>query len=279
MMPQANADGLWLVIPTYNEAENIVPLLSAILQTLPDAHLLVVDDASPDGTAERVAAMQRHFERVHLLRRSGKLGYATAIVTGLEFALRQGATIAGHMDADFSHDPQRLPAMLKVLRQGADIAIGSRYVTDGGVVGWSLFRRILSRGANFLVRAVLNLPVKDSTSGFRLYHREALQRLALHRLRVEGYGFLFLSTALAVWNGLKVVEVPIVFVDRRRGKSKLSRRIIAEATLALVKVWLWRQTGRWWGKPLWVERDERRWTGDGQWDEEQGTQEREGGKG
>jgi len=101
MMPQANADGLWLVIPTYNEAENIVPLLSAILQTLPKAHLLVVDDASPDGTAERVAAMQRHFERVHLLRRTGKLGYATAIVTGLEFALRQGATIVGHMDADF----------------------------------------------------------------------------------------------------------------------------------------------------------------------------------
>ncbi|MFA0765090.1 MAG: hypothetical protein BDTLLHRC_000043, partial [Candidatus Fervidibacter sp.] len=179
MMPQANADGLWLVIPTYNEAENIVPLLSAILQTLPDAHLLVVDDASPDGTAERVAAMQRHFERVHLLRRSGKLGYATAIVTGLEFALRQGATIVGHMDADFSHDPKSLPALLHALRRGADIAIGSRYVTDGGVVGWSLFRRILSRGANFLVRAVLNLPVKDSTSGFRLYRREALQRLAL----------------------------------------------------------------------------------------------------
>jgi dolichol-phosphate mannosyltransferase len=176
-------------------------------------------------------------------------------VAGLDFALRRGATIVGHMDADFSHDPQRLPAMLKVLRQGADIAIGSRYVTDGGVVGWSLFRRILSRGANFLVRAVLNLPVKDSTSGFRLYRKDALQRLALHRLRVEGYGFLFLSTALAVWNGLKVVEVPIVFVDRRRGKSKLSRRIIAEATLALVKVWLWRQTGRWWGKPLWVERE------------------------
>lgn len=278
MMPKGSTEGLWLVIPTYNEAENIVPLLSVISQTLPDACILVVDDASPDGTAEQVTAMQRSCERVHLLRRPSKLGYATAIVTGLEFALRQGATIVGHMDADFSHDPKSLPVLLHALRRGADIAIGSRYVAGGGVVGWSLFRRVLSLGANFLVRAVLNLPVKDSTSGFRLYRKDALQRLALHRLRVEGYGFLFLSTALAVWSGLKVVEVPIVFMDRRRGKSKLSRRIIAEATLALAKVWLWRQTGRWWGKPLWVERDEGRGTGDGQWDEEQGTQEREGGR-
>lgn len=253
MMPKRNAEGLWLVIPTYNESENIVPLLSAISQTLPDVYILVVDDASPDGTAERVTTMQRSCERVHLLRRPRKLGYASAVVTGLEFALRRGATIVGHMDADFSHDPQRLPALLEALGGGADIALGSRYVEGGGIVGWSLFRRVLSRSANFLVRTVLNLPVRDSTSGFRLYRRDALQRLALHRLRVEGYGFLFLSTALAVWNGLKVVEVPIVFVDRRRGKSKLSRHIIAEAALALAKVWLWRQTGRWWGKPLWVE--------------------------
>lgn len=242
----------WLVIPTYNEADNIAPLLAALRAVAPDAHLLVVDDASPDGTADRVAALMARDDRVHLLRRPGKLGYASAIVTGLRWALERGAIVVGHMDADFSHDPRYLPALLDAVRQGADLAVGSRYVAGGGVVGWSLHRRWLSRCANALVRWLLRVPVRDSTSGFRLYQRAALQRLRIDRLRVEGYGFLFLSTALAVWHGLRVVEVPIMFADRRRGKSKLSRHIIAEAAWALVKVWCWRHTGRWLGRPLWA---------------------------
>ncbi len=241
---------MWLVVPTYNEAENIRTLVPAILSAVPDAHVVVVDDNSPDGTAEIVAEMQRAKPQVHLLRRPGKLGYASAIVSGLQYALAQGAQRLGHMDADFSHDPQRLTAMLNALGEGADIVIGSRYVAGGGVEGWSLFRQVLSRGANWLARTLLRLPVRDCTSGFRLYRRDALTKLALERLQVEGYGFLYLSTALAVWQNLRVVEVPILFVDRRHGKSKLSRRIVAEAALALVKVFLWRHTGRWIGKPL-----------------------------
>ncbi len=241
---------VWITVPTYNEAENIHALLSSVFQFLPEAHVVVVDDNSPDGTADIVAGWQRTNPQVHLLRRQGKLGYASAVVAGLQYALSHGAEWLGHMDADFSHDPQRLPALWQAVKEGADLAIGSRYVSGGGVQGWSLFRQVLSRGANGLVRTTLGLPVRDCTSGFRMYRRHALEKLSLQRLRVEGYGFLYLSTALAVWNGLRIVEVPILFVDRRHGKSKLSRRIIAEAAIALGKVFIWRHTGRWLGKPL-----------------------------
>lgn len=241
---------VWLIIPTYNESENIKAIITAILQVVPDTCIVVVDDNSPDSTAEIVARMKQADERIHLIRRLGKLGYATAVVTGLQYASEHGAEFLGHMDADFSHDPQRLPALLQTVRSGADIALGSRYVPGGGVEGWSLFRQVLSRSANWLVRTLLGLPVHDCTSGFRLYRREALHRLPLERLRVEGYGFLYLSTALAIWNGLRIAEVPIIFAERRRGKSKLSHRVIWEATAALVKVFVWRHTGRWLGKPL-----------------------------
>ena len=241
---------VWVTIPTYNEAENIRELVSSILKALPEAFVIVVDDNSPDGTAEIVDEMSRVDKRIHLIRRPGKLGYASAIVTGLTYAMSQGAQVLGHMDADFSHDPERLPKLLAALNEGADVAIGSRYIPGGRVEGWSLYRKVLSRSANWLVRILLGLPVRDCTSGFRLYRREAFEKLPLGMLRVEGYGFLYLGTALAVWSGLKIAEVPIVFVDRRRGKSKLSRRIIAEAAVALAKVFVWRKTGKWLGAPL-----------------------------
>jgi dolichol-phosphate mannosyltransferase len=241
---------VWVVVPTYNEAENIRELVSSILKALPEAFVVVVDDNSPDGTAEIVGEMSKADNRIHLLRRPGKLGYASAIVTGLTYAFSQGAQVLGHMDADFSHDPEMLPKLLSALKEGFDVAIGSRYIAGGRVEGWSLYRKVLSRGANWLVRVLLGLPVRDCTSGFRLYRREALERLPLNKLRVEGYGFLYLSTALAVWSGLKIAEVPIVFVDRRKGKSKLSRRIIAEAAVALAKIFVWRKTGKWLGSPL-----------------------------
>ena len=241
---------VWVVVPTYNEAENIRELVSSILKALPEAFVIVVDDNSPDGTAEIVGEMSRVDRRIHLLRRPGKLGYASAIVTGLNYAMSQGAQVLGHMDADFSHDPEMLPKLLVALNEGADVVIGSRYIAGGKVEGWSLYRKALSRSANWLVRFLLGLPVRDCTSGFRLYRRKAFEKLPLGKLRVEGYGFLYLSTALAVWSGLKIAEVPIVFVDRRRGKSKLSRRIIAEAAVALAKVFVWRKTGKWLGLPL-----------------------------
>lgn len=241
---------VWIVVPTYNEAENICDLVPSILATLPEASIVVVDDNSPDGTADTVEGMGKGDKRIHLIRRSGKLGYASAIVTGLNYAVSHGAQILGHMDADFSHDPKSLPALLSALKEGNDVAIGSRYIAGGKVEGWSLYRKILSRGANWLVRKLLGLPIRDCTSGFRLYRKEALEKLSLDKLKVEGYGFLFLSAALAVWNDLKIVELPILFSDRRKGKSKLSRQIIIEAAFSLVKVFLWRRTGKWLGSPL-----------------------------
>ncbi len=241
---------VWLIIPTYNESENIKALVLEILRVMADVRIVVVDDNSPDGTADIVAGMAQNDGRIHLILRLEKLGYATAIVTGLRYALDHRAEFLGHMDADFSHDPKWLPELLQALQGGADVALGSRYVPKGGVKGWSFFRQALSQGANLLVRTLLGLSVRDCTSGFRLYRREALKRLPLERLRLEGYGFLYLSTALAVWNGLSVAEVPIVFTERRQGKSKLSRRIVREAAVALVKTFVWRHTGRWLGRPL-----------------------------
>lgn len=241
---------LWITIPTYNEADNIETLIGAVFSAVPDSRLIVVDDNSPDGTAEIVARIAKNDTRLHLIRREGKLGYASAVLTGLRHALAQGAEWLGHMDADFSHDPKVLPELVGALQAGADMTLGSRYVQGGSVEGWSLWRKVLSKTANMLVQTLLYLPVQDCTSGFRIYRREALQRLSLERLKVEGYGFLYLSTALAVWNGFHIAEVPIMFVDRRQGKSKLSRRIILEAAIALTKVFVWRHTGRWLGKPL-----------------------------
>ncbi|MCS7192153.1 MAG: polyprenol monophosphomannose synthase [Armatimonadetes bacterium] len=241
---------VWLAVPTYNESENIGILLDKIFQSLPNANVVVVDDNSPDGTSRIVSEMAAVDKRIHIICRPIKLGYASAVLTGLDYASKLGGQILGHMDADFSHDPKELPVLLEALKEGADMAIGSRYVTGGSVEGWSLYRKILSQGANWLARKLLSLPVRDCTSGFRLYKHDAFAKLNLHRLKVEGYSFLYLSTALAVWEGLKVSEVPIVFFDRRHGKSKLSRKIIAEAAIALIKVFLWRKTKKWFGTPL-----------------------------
>ncbi len=241
---------IWITIPTYNEAENIAALLHQIRTRLPDVVVAVVDDGSPDGTADIVAEVAKADERVVLIRRKAKRGYASAIVCGIEEGQKRGARFLGQMDADFSHDPERIPAFLHHLQQNADLVVGSRYIPGGGVDGWSLGRELLSRTANRLVQAVLRIPVRDATSGFRFYRSEALERLGLHRLGLEGYGFLYASCALAVWEGLTVREVPILFRDRTRGKSKLSRKIIWEASVALCKIWLWRRTGRWIGRPL-----------------------------
>ncbi len=247
---------VWVVIPTYNEAENILPLLSSLLSLLPNAFVLVVDDHSPDGTGDLVERMGD--ERVHLIRREKRLGYASALLTGLKYAVSKGASFVVQMDADFSHDPKSLPRLLSTAREGADIVIGSRYLSGGRLDGLSFPRKILSKVANFLVGKIFKLPVKDSTSGFRVYRREAIEKLPLEGWKVEGFCLNFLLTTLAFWRGLNIVEVPIPFPQRRKGKSKLTMKRLLEATFALLKLYLWKKTGKWLGSPLFEQVKEER---------------------
>ncbi|MCS7252896.1 MAG: polyprenol monophosphomannose synthase [Armatimonadota bacterium] len=236
---------IWVVIPTYNEAENIATLIGKIHEFIPQAHVIVVDDNSPDGTAEVVKSLKERDKRVHLILRAGKLGYASAIIAGLRYALMHGADIIVHMDADFSHEPSVIPKLIKVVSEGADAAIGSRYVEGGRVENWALWRRLLSKGANLVARTLLSLNVRDCTSGFRCYSRSGLLRLKPWLAKVEGYGFLTVCTYLARAHSLSIVEVPIRFEDRRHGKSKLSRRVILEAATAVLKLALSRLGLRW----------------------------------
>ncbi|WP_448583701.1 polyprenol monophosphomannose synthase [Thermocrinis sp.] len=240
---------VWVVVPTYNEAENIKELISSILSNLPDSFIVVVDDNSPDGTAEIVEKVKLVENRVHLIRRPKKMGYASAVIFGLIYAISMGAEFVGHMDADFSHDPKILPYLLKELEKGADMVIGSRYIFGGKFKG-SIQRKILSLAANFLVRKLLSLPIRDCTSGFRFYRKDAIKKLPLRELKVKGNSFLSLCAAFAFWNKLKISEVPIFFVERRRGRSKLSHREIIEAALCLIKIFIWKKTGRWLGASL-----------------------------
>lgn len=246
----ANCQVLWMVVPTYNESDNITMLIEQVLTTIPPANLVVVDDGSPDGTAKIVEAFVQRDGRVHLLRRPKKLGYASAVVAGLKFALSNDASIIGYMDADLSHDPKALPLLIESVQNGADIAIGSRYVNGGQIIGWAWQRKVLSQCANWLVRILLRLPIHDATSGFRVFRRRALEQLNLGRIKVDGYAFQFVSAALAVWEGLNVVEVPIIFRERKLGRSKMSWRIVFEAMTVLLKMAWWRWTGHWLGTPI-----------------------------
>lgn len=219
---------VFLVIPTYNERGNIERLCEQILRQFPDLHLVVVDDASPDGTGRWVAERARREPRLHALCREGKRGYAPAVIAGFRYALQRGAKWILQMDADFSHDPVYIPQFLAKIRT-ADLVIGSRYIPGGGTRNWGIFRRWLSRGANQFARLLLGLPVRDCTSGYRCYRREVLEHIGLERLRAEGYAFHIEMTFRCHRRGYRIAQVPIVFVDRRVGRSKISRRIIVEA--------------------------------------------------
>ncbi|MBI4952773.1 MAG: polyprenol monophosphomannose synthase [Myxococcales bacterium] len=238
-MPDERPRRLLIVTPTYDERENIEAFLSAVLAAVPEAHVLVVDDASPDGTGALVRARAAADSRIALLERPGKLGLGTAYVAGFGHALAHGYDVVCEMDADLSHDPRHLAALLAALDAGADVAIGSRAVAGGGVVGWGPGRQLLSRGGSLYARAVLGLgartlggprvPVADLTTGFKAYRRRALEAIDVGSLRSNGYAFQIETTYRALCRGLAVVEVPIVFHDRRVGRSKMSRRVFAEA--------------------------------------------------
>ena len=224
-----------VVIPTYNERENIPLLLPRVLE-YPELSVLVVDDGSPDGTGDLVAATLESNERVHLLRRAGKQGLGTAYVAGFRYALERGADYVFEMDADFSHDPRYLPDLLHAAETAYDLVIGSRYVPGGGTTDWGLVRQIISRGGNVYARLLLGLPLSDMTGGYRCYRRTALEAIDLDHIRSNGYSFQIEMAYRVHQAGLRVGEVPIVFPDRRVGASKMSKNIVWEALANVLKL-------------------------------------------
>ena len=224
-----------VIIPTYNEASNIRPLLTDILGLGLDLWPIVVDDNSPDGTASIVKELGASHSEIRLISRPSKLGLGTAYIVGFEEALKLGATYILSMDADFSHNPRYLPQMLSVAEE-SDVVIGSRYVKGGAIVNWPWRRQILSRTANLVARHSLGLAPRDCTAGFRCYRQEVLERVAFETIRSQGYAFLIEILFRCAGMGFKISEVPIIFEERREGQSKISRREIALAVQTVVRL-------------------------------------------
>lgn len=227
-----------VVVPTFNEADNIESLISGVFDAVPYASIIVVDDASPDGTADRAEAMASESGQVLVVRRTAKTGLGDAYRAGLAAAIENGADICVQMDADMSHDPVTLPALIANIEHGADLAIGSRYVPGGVTEAWPWRRRWLSRWANRYAAGVLGLAVNDATGGYRAYSTGALQRVQYHTSTAQGFGFQVEMTHRMVRHGCKVVEFPITFRDRTVGSSKLSRRIVNEALVLVLRLWI-----------------------------------------
>jgi dolichol-phosphate mannosyltransferase len=223
-----------IVVPTYNERDNVADVVTRFLAAAPGLELLFVDDNSPDGTGALLDDIAARDPRVHVLHRAGKLGLGTAYLDGFRWGLARDYAILVEMDADFSHDPRYLPELLARARAGADVVVGSRYVDGGGTINWGVGRQVISRGGSLYARTILGVGVRDLTSGFIAWRRPALEALDLGAVTSNGYSFQIEMKYRAIAAGLTVVEVPIVFVDRRVGQSKMSRALFAEA---LLKVW------------------------------------------
>ena len=220
-----------VIIPTYNEKENVEKIVRKVLGLYEDFSILIIDDGSPDGTAAIVKGLQNEFpERLHLIERPGKLGLGTAYLTGFKWCCEHGYDYIFEMDADFSHNPEDLARLLAACREeGADIAVGSRYCNGISVINWPIGRVLLSYFASVFVRTVLGVKVYDSTSGFICYRRELLETMDLDRVRMKGYGFQIEMKYSALRLGFTLKEVPIIFVDRKEGTSKMSGSILGEA--------------------------------------------------
>jgi dolichol-phosphate mannosyltransferase len=229
--------GAWVVVPTYNEAENLGEIAAAILAALPAATLLVVDDGSPDGTGQLADGLAAADPRVRVLHRAAKAGLGRAYLAGFRVALDGGAERVIQMDADWSHDPAATPALLAPLAAGtADLVIGSRYTTGGQVVDWGIARRFVSRGGSLFARVVLGLPASDLTGGFKAWRAATLAEVDFAGVHAGGYVFQVEMTYRAQRGGARVREVPITFRDRRVGQSKMSRRIIVEALVVVLQL-------------------------------------------
>ena len=225
-----------VVLPTYNERENVALVLGSLRRVVPAADILVVDDSSPDGTADQVEALAAELGQIKLLRRPGKQGLGSAYREGFTVALDEGYDVVVSMDVDLSHDPEVLPDLLALIATGADAVIGSRYVPGGRTEDWPLHRRLLSRWGNRYTSLVLGLQLRDCTSGYRAYRASALRRIAPQTTSAEGYAFLTELVRRLVRAGCRVMETPIVFRDRRFGESKMSGRIVVES-MVLVTRW------------------------------------------
>lgn len=230
-----------IIMPTYNERENLAEIVPAIFAAAPWANILIVDDNSPDDTGHLADEMAARDARVRVLHRAGKMGLGTAYIQGFQLAIKHGFDRIFEMDADFSHDPQYLPAFLRA-SENAELVIGSRYIPGGSTPNWSALRRFISGGGNTFARAMLRIRVHDCTSGFRCYHREALQAIDLAAIRSQGYAFQVELVYQVLRQRMRVTEIPITFVDRRVGQSKMSRRIFAEAFQFVLRTR--RRTGR-----------------------------------
>jgi len=232
-----------VVIPTYNEAANIGPIAAAVHAACPEAHLLFVDDNSPDGTGRLADAMSRDDSRVHVLHNPAKQGLGRAYRAGFEWALQRPYRFVFEMDADFSHNPADLPRFLEAARQ-ADLVLGSRYVNGIRIINWPLSRLILSKGASLYVQTLTGMPFTDPTGGFKCFRREVLEAINLARIRSNGYSFQIEMTYTAWKLGFRVAEVPIIFEDRRSGQSKMSSGIIREALGLVLRLRFRRPAGR-----------------------------------
>jgi len=226
-----------VIIPTYNECENISAMIDKVLSLEERFDLLIIDDGSPDGTADIVRRRRPEFpERLHLLERSGKLGLGTAYLMGFEWGLERGYDYLFEMDCDFSHNPDDLPRLYRAAAEGADVAVGSRYVQGVNVVNWPMSRLLMSYFASVYVRSVTRMPVRDATAGFVCYSRRALETIDLGAVRMKGYGFQ-IEMKYSAWRlGLRVREVSIVFVERREGISKMSGGIFGEAFFGVLRL-------------------------------------------
>lgn len=230
-----------LIIPTYNEFENLRPLLEEILSYVPETDVLIVDDNSPDGTGELADEIQNENPRIKVLHRPDKMGLGTAYIVGFKYAIEHGYDAAFEMDADFSHDPHYLPDFLQAIEH-ADLVIGSRYIPGGDTPNWSMLRRLISGGGNIFARLSLGIPVHDCTAGYRLYRRRLLESIDLNTMQSHGYAFQIEMAYRTAQQGFKIVEIPIIFRDRRLGKSKMSRKIVIEGFAYVLKARFSRQT-------------------------------------
>ncbi len=225
-----------IITPTYNERENLPSFLAGVFAVLPEAAVLVVDDNSPDGTGALADEAAARDPRVQVLHRPGKMGLGSAYLEGFRWALDRDFDVVFEMDTDHSHDPKYLPDFLRAIDAGADVVIGSRNIPGGGVEGWGPGRHVISKGGSVYSRTILGLSVRDLTSGYKAFTREALDRIDITAVRSNGYSFQIELTYRAILRGMKVTEVPILFVDRRAGASKMSRKIFAEAILMVWKL-------------------------------------------
>ena len=228
-----------VIIPTYNEKENIENIIESIFSQPEDFHILIIDDNSPDKTYAIVESLQDKYSsgKLHLIKRKGKLGLGTAYITGFKWALENGYQYICEMDADFSHNPNDLMLLYKACaKNGADLAIGSRYISGVNVVNWPMGRVLLSYFASAYVRKITGMPIRDTTAGFKCYTRKVLESINLDKIKLKGYAFQ-IEMKFTVWKmGFKIVEVPIIFTDRRKGSSKMSGGIFNEALWGVLKM-------------------------------------------